>query len=70
MAEQLSMFEQVKDDKSQSITKEEREQMQNLIVFLNQASLAYYQEAREIMPNKEYDRLYDMLVELEENPFK
>ena len=66
MAEQLSMFEQVKDDKSQSITKEEREQMQNLIVLLNQASLAYYQEAREIMPNKEYDRLYDMLVELEE----
>lgn len=74
MAEQLSMFGQVndpsgirpQDDKRVSITKEEREQMQNLIVLLNKASLAYYQEAREIMPNKEYDRLYDMLLELEE----
>lgn len=74
MAEQISMFEQIKDssdvsskdDNSVSITKEEREQMQNLIILLNQASLAYYQEAREIMPNKEYDRLYDMLLALED----
>ena len=39
--------------------------MQNLIVLLNQASKAYYQESREIMPNHEYDRLYDMLEALE-----
>ena len=45
--------------------KEKIEQMQNLIVLLNQASKAYYQESREIMSNFEYDRLYDMLVELE-----
>ncbi|MGN0734452.1 MAG: NAD-dependent DNA ligase LigA [Anaerovoracaceae bacterium] len=41
------------------------EQMQNLIVLLNQASRAYYQESREIMPNHEYDRLYDLLESLE-----
>ncbi len=45
--------------------REKIEQMQNLIVLLNQASRAYYQESREIMSNFEYDRLYDMLVELE-----
>ena len=45
--------------------KEKIEQMQNLIVLLNQASKAYYQESREIMPNHEYDRLYDMLEALE-----
>ena len=41
------------------------EQMQNLIVLLNQASKAYYQESREIMPNYKYDQLYDQLEELE-----
>lgn len=45
--------------------KEKIEQMQNLILLLNQASKAYYQESREIMPNHEYDRLYDMLEDLE-----
>lgn len=42
------------------------EQMQNLIVLLNQAAKAYYQESREIMPNHEYDRLYDLLESLEQ----
>ncbi|MCC8013872.1 MAG: NAD-dependent DNA ligase LigA [Eubacterium sp.] len=32
---------------------------------LNQASKAYYQEAREIMTDREYDALYDELVSLE-----
>ena len=41
------------------------EQMQNLIVLLNQASKAYYQESREIMPNYKYDQLYDELEALE-----
>ena len=45
--------------------KEKIEQMQNLIVLLNQASKAYYQESREIMSNYEYDRLYDQLAALE-----
>ena len=45
--------------------KEKIEQMQNLIVLLNQASRAYYQESREIMTNLEYDRLYDLLCGLE-----
>ncbi|MGN1144014.1 MAG: NAD-dependent DNA ligase LigA, partial [Anaerovoracaceae bacterium] len=40
-------------------------QMQNLIVLLNQASKAYYQESREIMSNYKYDQLYDELEVLE-----
>ena len=45
--------------------KDKIEQMMNLIVLLNQASKAYYQEAREIMPDHKYDELYDLLVSLE-----
>ena len=40
-------------------------EMKELIQTLNKASKAYYQEAREIMSNYEYDALYDRLVELE-----
>ena len=43
-------------------------EMRNLITQLNQASRAYYQEAREIMSNYEYDALYDKLVQLEKIP--
>lgn len=39
--------------------------MKELIQILNQASKAYYQEADEVMSNKEYDALYDELVALE-----
>lgn len=39
--------------------------MQELVDLLNQAGRAYYQEAREIMSNYEYDKLYDELVSLE-----
>ena len=39
--------------------------MTELVALLNEASRAYYQEAREIMSNFEYDRLYDELVALE-----
>ena len=39
--------------------------MKDKIEILNRAAKAYYQEDREIMPNIEYDRLYDELVELE-----
>ena len=39
--------------------------IKELVELLNEASKAYYQESREIMPNIEYDRLYDELVELE-----
>lgn len=41
------------------------QEMKAKIVLLNQAAKAYYQESREIMPNIEYDRLYDELVALE-----
>lgn len=40
-------------------------EMRELIQKLNEASRAYYQEAREIMSNFEYDALYDRLLELE-----
>ena len=45
------------------VTKTER--MKELVELLNEASKAYYQESREIMPNVEYDRLYDELLALE-----
>jgi len=37
-----------------------------LTAVLNEAAKAYYTENREIMPNIEYDKLYDELVQLEE----
>ena len=40
--------------------------MKELVELLNQAGKAYYQEAREIMSNFEYDKLYDELVKLEQ----
>jgi len=39
--------------------------MKEKVRILNEAAKAYYQENREIMPNIEYDRLYDELLELE-----
>lgn len=43
-----------------------KERMQELVQLLNEAGKAYYQEAREIMSNYEYDALYDELLALEE----
>ena len=43
-----------------------KERMQELVELLNLAAKAYYQEAREIMSNYEYDKLYDELIALEE----
>ncbi len=39
--------------------------MEELIEVLNKASKAYYQDAREIMSDLEFDKLYDELDELE-----
>ncbi|MBQ9420910.1 MAG: NAD-dependent DNA ligase LigA [Lachnospiraceae bacterium] len=39
--------------------------IKELIDQLNEARLVYYQKGREIMPNIEYDRLFDELVDLE-----
>lgn len=41
-------------------------QMKELIDLLDQASRAYYQDAREIMSDHEYDTLYDALLKLEQ----
>ena len=40
--------------------------MQELVELLNKASKAYYQDAAEIMSNFEYDKLYDELLQLEQ----
>lgn len=50
----------------QDSAEEKMQRMQELVDLLNQAGRAYYQEAREIMSNYEYDKLYDELVSLEE----
>lgn len=42
-----------------------RERIKELIEILNKANQAYYQDANEIMSNREYDELYDELVALE-----
>lgn len=42
------------------------DRIKELVVLLNQAGQAYYQEDREIMSNREYDGLYDELVRLEQ----
>lgn len=39
--------------------------MKERVEILNKAAKAYYQENREIIPNIEYDKLYDELLELE-----
>ena len=62
MNEQIGMF--TEETKAQN-NQERIIEMKRLIDILNEAALAYYQEAREIMPNFEYDRLYDRLEELE-----
>lgn len=46
--------------------KQKLERMKELSAILSEAAKAYYQESREIMSNFEYDRLYDELLELEE----
>ncbi len=43
-----------------------KDRIKELVKVLNEASKAYYQDAREIMSNFEYDKLYDELVALEE----
>lgn len=45
---------------------QKKKRMQELVELLNRASKAYYQDATEMMSNFEYDRLYDELLELEQ----
>ena len=44
---------------------EKQQRIKELVLKLNEASRAYYQEDREIMSNREYDALYDELSALE-----
>ena len=45
---------------------QKKQRMQELVQLLNQAGKAYYQDAKGIMSNHEYDRLYDELLVLEQ----
>lgn len=49
----------------ENITDKRIEEMKVKVELLNEAGRAYYQESREIIPNIEYDKLYDELVVLE-----
>lgn len=44
---------------------DKRKRIKELVEILNEASKSYYVDAVEIMPNIEYDKLYDELVSLE-----
>lgn len=58
--EQLNIF-----SLSPELSQNNNDDMQNLVDTLNKAAKAYYTEDREILSNKEYDAMYDRLVELE-----
>lgn len=45
---------------------DKKARIKELIEILNQANKAYYQDAKEIMSNFDYDRLYDELQQLEQ----
>lgn len=45
---------------------DKKARIKELIEILNQANKAYYQDAKEIMTNFDYDRLYDELQQLEQ----
>jgi DNA ligase (NAD+) len=45
----------------------DKDRIKELVAILNDASKAYYDEDREVMPNIEYDKLMDELSELEQN---
>ena len=47
------------------IQMDKSKRIKELVEILNKASKAYYQDAKEIMTNFEYDQLYDELVSLE-----
>ena len=45
---------------------DKKARIKELVEILNKAAKSYYVDAVEIMPNIEYDKLYDELVKLEE----
>ena len=44
---------------------EKQERIKELVIKLNEAARAYYQEDRDVMSNLEYDALYVELASLE-----
>ncbi|MCQ2910647.1 MAG: NAD-dependent DNA ligase LigA, partial [Clostridia bacterium] len=65
--ENLTLFDNDNnEEKNIDINKDTlKERMMYLIEVLNEANEAYYGDGEEIMSNKEYDDLYDELVDLE-----
>ncbi len=51
--------------KSKDNMKSISEEMESLVSLLNKYSVAYYRDARPLVSDAEYDRLYDRLVKLE-----
>lgn len=47
------------------VTENKKARIKELVDGLNRAARAYYMDAEEIMPNIEYDRMYDELLDLE-----
>ena len=56
-----------KEELERMTTDEKRDRIKWLIGRLDEAAKAYYQDAEEIMPNIEYDALYDELLYLEKD---
>lgn len=59
----LHLFRKLESEETQ--LEQKRNRIRELVMLLNDASKAYYQESREIMSNFEYDKLYDELETLE-----
>ena len=53
------------DSRAYDRTDDRMQEMKQLAETLREASRAYYAQDREIMSNREYDRLYERLEELE-----
>ena len=49
---------------------DKKERMKELVATLDKAAESYYKYSKEIMPNIEYDRLYDELAALEKETGK
>lgn len=64
-SEKEDIKKEIKTEKENADSDGIKREIKELVSKLNEASRAYYQEAREIMSNLEYDRLYDRLEYLE-----
>ena len=64
-AEFINTLKHIRDGITTMANETDINRIKELTEILNHASRVYYQEGREIMPNIDYDRYYDELLELE-----